>query len=564
MNDTFKIAPIPVIIGITGHRDLFPKDLTALTEAFSSYIQQLKTSYPDSPITVMSSLASGADLLAANIALSMQIPVIAPLPLPVDDYLNDFETEEEKSDFLKALDQCDKRFIVEQAVPATQLNTNPLSDRELAYFSAALYVVKHCDVLVAFWNGENNDYLAGTAKTVQMMLEGFVPPEFRKSGTDFFQTETSGIVYHISTPRKKSTVLTMPAFSVTKLSGSHSKIVDLLDELRFLDRFNRESKRLFINREPALEQNRRYLFSVKEENELNADLSNLLTNFAVADTLAQKYGAKVKNLFNRLFAIMFISLLICDIYAHLFYSEAILLVLYLGGLFSALLLFSHSKKKQFESRYLDYRALAEGCRVMIFWQLAGISQSVSHFYMRKQKNVLNWIRASLQKIESLNTWQNDPDPKDFAIVYKNWIEDQRIYYRKSALKNEKLYHSTEKWMMFFFIVGVLLTFANVCAMLFGFIKYPAHWYITIMLLFPFFAVMTETYGDKRAFKQHSKRYEFMSQLYDRASLLMKEYLAAEKYEEAQLVIFELGKETLIENGDWVMLNREKPLDMPKG
>jgi len=564
MNDTFKIAPIPVIIGITGHRDLFPKDLTALTEAFSSYIQQLKTSYPDSPITVMSSLASGADLLAANIALSMQIPVIAPLPLPVDDYLNDFETEEEKSDFLKALDQCDKRFIVEQAVPATKMNTNPLSDRELAYFSAALYVVKHCDVLVAFWNGENNDYLAGTAKTVQMMIEGFVPAEFRKSGADLFLSETSGIVYHISTPRQKSKVLNLPAFSITKLSRSHSEVSELQDELLFLDRFNREAQRLYVNQDPQLEQNRRYLFSQTEETELNADLSGLLTNFAVADTLAQKYGARVKSLFNRLFAIMFLSLLVCDIYAHLFYQEVLLLILYLGGLFSALLLFRHSKKKQFESRYLDYRALAEGCRVLLFWKLAGIPQNVSHFYMRKQKNVLNWIRASLQKFESLITWENTPDPKDFAITYKNWVEDQRNYYHKAAIKNEKLYANSEKWMKFFFVAGVLLTLANVVAMLFGFIKYPTHWYITIMLLFPFFAVMTETYGDKRAFKQHAKRYEYMAQLYERATLLLLDFIAKEKFEDAQQVIFELGKETLIENADWVMLNREKPLDVPKG
>ena len=201
---------------------------------------------------------------------------------------------------------------------------------------------------------------------------------------------------------------------------------------------------------------------------------------------------------------------------------------------------------------------------MLFWQLAGIPHNVSHFYMRKQKNVLNWIRASLQKFESLITWQNNPDPKDFAIIYKNWVEDQRNYYQKAAVKNEKLYATSEKWMKFFFMAGVLLTLANVLAMLFDLIKYPTHWYITIMLLFPFFAVMAETYGDKRAFKQHAKRYEYMSQLYDRASLLLQDFISKNQYENAQQVIFELGKETLIENADWVMLNREKPLDVPKG
>ncbi len=562
MNNPITNAPIPIIVGITGHRDLLPQDIPSLTKAFTDFIHQLQSSYPHTPVKVMSSLASGADLLAGKIALSMQIPVIAPLPLPVEEYLNDFETEQEKAEFLKILDQCEKRFLVAQAVPSS--NIDQLSSRDLAYFSAALYVVTRSDVLVAFWNGEHNDYLAGTAKTVQMMIEGFVPAEFRKTSADFFLSETSGIVYHISTPRKKTQVLTLPAFSITKLSRNQDKIVDLNDELLFLDRFNRESQHLYALQNPSLEQSRRYLFSEMEETELNADLSGLLSNFVVADTLAQKYGAKVKSLFNRLFAIMFLSLLVCDVYAHLFYKEVLLLILYLSGLFSALLLFRHSKKKQFESRYLDYRALAEGCRVMLFWQLAGIPHNVSHFYMRKQKNVLNWIRASLQKFESLITWQNNPDPKDFAIVYKNWVEDQRKYYQQAAVKNEKLYATSEKWMKFFFVAGVLLTLVNVLAMLFDFIKYPTHWYITIMLLFPFFAVMAETYGDKRAFKQHAKRYEYMSQLYDRASLLLKDFIANHQYEDAQQVIFELGKETLIENADWVMLNREKPLDVPKG
>ena len=33
---------------------------------------------------------------------------------------------------------------------------------------------------------------------------------------------------------------------------------------------------------------------------------------------------------------------------------------------------------------------------------------------------------------------------------------------------------------------------------------------------------------------------------------------------ADELLRELGKEALIENGDWVLLHRERPIDIPKG
>ena len=37
-----------------------------------------------------------------------------------------------------------------------------------------------------------------------------------------------------------------------------------------------------------------------------------------------------------------------------------------------------------------------------------------------------------------------------------------------------------------------------------------------------------------------------------------------KRHEAQELLIELGKEALGENGDWMLLHRERPLEVPKG
>lgn len=219
MPPAINTKPTPLVIGITGHRDLVKNDIPALANAFKRLVLHLQAANNNAPVTILSSLAAGADLLAAKMAMSMKMEVIAPLPLPVEDYLNDFDTEKDKADFLEVLNRCKAHFVAEEVLPPQNTNGKPITARDLAYFSAAFYVVANANILVAFWNGEDNDYLAGTAKTIKMMIEKYVPVKQIIPNNEPFAPEISGFVYHISTPRKKSKVLTLPAFSIIKLSN---------------------------------------------------------------------------------------------------------------------------------------------------------------------------------------------------------------------------------------------------------------------------------------------------------------------------------------------------------
>jgi hypothetical protein len=81
--------------------------------------------------------------------------------------------------------------------------------------------------------------------------------------------------------------------------------------------------------------------------------------------------------------------------------------------------------------------------------------------------------------------------------------------------------------------------------------------------------LAESFADKRAFRVHVKQYRRMQAHFLRARALLDELLARRPfdqpaYAEAQSVIRDLGIETLAENGAWVMLHRERPVEFVHG
>jgi hypothetical protein len=52
--------------------------------------------------------------------------------------------------------------------------------------------------------------------------------------------------------------------------------------------------------------------------------------------------------------------------------------------------------RQWQGRYQDYRALAEGLRVQFFWAASGLPFAVSDNYLPHQTGTLGWIRLALR------------------------------------------------------------------------------------------------------------------------------------------------------------------------
>src|SRR5258708_20873104 len=86
---------LPLVIGVTGHRDLRDEDVPKLEAEVAAIIAGLRLDYlegdSETPIIVLSALAEGADRLVARVALAQGARLLPPLPLPPQEYCRDFE-----------------------------------------------------------------------------------------------------------------------------------------------------------------------------------------------------------------------------------------------------------------------------------------------------------------------------------------------------------------------------------------------------------------------------------------------------------------------------------------
>lgn len=192
-------GPLPLIIGITGHRDLPVEDIPILRQAIESIFLELRQKYSSTPLCLISSLAEGADCLAAEVALAMQISLIVALPFPQSVYEMDFETDTVKDVFRKLLSSATQVYEVPLAEGLTASSVAVYgADRNQQYLAAGKFVVSHSQILLALWDGVFNLKTGGTGEVVQLQLEGELDSSSRAE--DQYQIQT-GAVCHVNTRR---------------------------------------------------------------------------------------------------------------------------------------------------------------------------------------------------------------------------------------------------------------------------------------------------------------------------------------------------------------------------
>jgi len=197
---------VPLIVAVTGHRDLVDAELPGIRARVQTFLSELITEYPDHGVTVMSSLAEGADQLVAEEALQLGIPLIVPLPMPGALYLDDFGSikEQESFDYL-----CSRAAEVYE-LPVTSGNT-PESIREQGpnrsrqYAQLGVFLCAHCHILLALWDGKDTEKLGGTGQVVRFHHDDVMPgytPKSTGSGLILADDE-SDLVYHIVCSRNR-------------------------------------------------------------------------------------------------------------------------------------------------------------------------------------------------------------------------------------------------------------------------------------------------------------------------------------------------------------------------
>ena len=201
-----RFAPLPLVIGVTGHRDLRDQDIPALEAAVDGIFRRLKADYRTergpTPIIVLSALAEGADQLVARVAQKNGAQLIAPMPMPIEEYRRDFE-HGLKPNALEEFDAWLKLPIPKPVVSAPP-GDQP-AQRNEQYRAVGLFIVRHCDILIALWDGEEEGKaVGGTAEIVDFKLNGIGFAESNSPRASLDAPEI-GPVIHVVTPRVKST-----------------------------------------------------------------------------------------------------------------------------------------------------------------------------------------------------------------------------------------------------------------------------------------------------------------------------------------------------------------------
>jgi len=382
---------IPIIAGVTGHRDLRTEDLDNLRRSVRGELGTLQQKYPHSEIAVMTSLAEGADQLCAETALEMGLKIITVLPMPVDEYAEDFE-----GDALKKLNELTARSSKCFIAPHKEAFRE---GRDYLYRQAGIYIAEHCHVLFALWDGMPGEAGGcGTASIVDAKLRnlanGSAGEQLRKA---------DGAVVQIFTPRRRSVSSDAEAGKVIMLGDIRTG--DSI--LRDTDNYNKDCEKISDG----------------------SATDNMIDGvYATADKLSIINDIKDRR--------VLIGLSACATaltIAFLLYDEAEMhwMILLCGFMIIALFAINRfTRWTRFNAKYVEYRVLAEACRVQTYLRTAGISREVADIMPWKLQVSIPWVC----KVMSVITIGEKADEKKSILA--SWIYDQKDYHKRALKRTE--------------------------------------------------------------------------------------------------------------------------------
>lgn len=586
-----KIDPrLPLVIGVTGHRDLRADARPAIAAQVREILLYFKTSYPSTPLVVLSPLAEGADRLVAEVALETAIgaKLIAPLPMQREIYERDFDTADSRAEFDRLLGAAAHKLELPTppGVGEFQLQ-NQLAARQEQYAAVGDFVARHCQVLIALWDGKPAQR-GGTGEVVALKLKGELAPT--TPGRRPPAAAPRGPVYHITVPREREGsrdigVACTPIYPESEdydppAAGDfhHQRIFKPLDD------YNREVMVRAAEETAAIEQAGRDLMPDLADTplgEAGPGIGIIRRHYAVADALANRYGASTNRTLYRLSIVVFMAALSFDLSVHLLVDQR-LIALRTLGLFGlpiltavAMLINRRAKRRDYQNRYQDYRGLAEGLRVQFYWRLAGVDACVADHYLGRHRRELQWIRSACRSSLVTANWPLEPSNDDLAkVVFERWIEAQGEYFDRAAGKQERKLKRFERrvklcfWLGFaiVLILGVwsaLLTVRQVFdPRILAHVQREPELLLGALLLTitmtAVIAALTHNYVEKLALRNQVRMYQRMRRLYRRHG----ERLRTARSDDFVKGLFNLGQEALVENGEWVMTHRERPLEVP--
>ncbi len=525
---------VPLVIGVTGHRAMREEDRKILYRAVIGELKRLMDQCPDTPLLMLNSLAEGADLLCADAAKELDIPLAAVLPAEMETYARDY-SETDRQRFTEHVNRSVTCFIAPDQEPGKSGNSP-----DDAFRQAGIFVVTHCHVLLALWDGtEGEPGGCGTSEMVRIALTGDFAAE---EGVSARSSENTAVIW-IRCPRGGN--------------GNTAGEVEYLGNtdafgmiLSRTDSFNRDAKRVRNKRTDPL-------FSGTVQTD--GSLLKMERIYAVSDALSIRYARRYRL---ALALLAFLGTLLA--LSFLLYDEAELhwMILFTGlALLLMVLVHRYAAHSDWHRKYLDYRVLAESLRVQAFLRYAGSGLQVFEILPLTQQERTAWVLLALCALTAC-----EPSGEKRSVRIK-WAEKQRDYHLLTGTKASKRRIGSDRIVQITVILSAALYLS---ALLFELLTggifthsfaSPAkpELYRTILKI-ALGAISAGTlfianYYGKQSLSREESDHGKMVRFYEK----MSKRLSAEG--ETEQLLRHLAREELIENGNWYAYQSENTPDI---
>jgi len=441
---------VPIVIGITGHRNPSPEIISELEIKFAAILKRIDESAPNSPMVLLSPLAVGCDRLAARIALNfpriqgIPIELVVPMPLALDDYRKDFEKPTDLEEFEHWRARAAYEFVLPPFPGATDEHGCIAGEmRDAHYRRMGLYVALQSQVMVAMWDGVRNNKVGGTGDIVDFCNGKTTRSSSRltENATPEQRAAFAGIQIPLrpTMPLLAQTTATPILILPTRRDNQGEVAAEALDREKknaevldnICEAFGDSVERLNIKLSQISQDSIQWRSEFRDQ--FQAPLWGVLVaRFerldALANTSKNSYSKDAK-----IIAWLAVFAIICFQVFSSFNDAWPAVACYVILLGSSGAVWWYSTRKKCEWLFVHARGLAEALRVQLAWSCAGIQELVADHYFARRSQEIEFIRSQLRaaalEIAAGTQWMEQAQIEHARLA---WVEDQLRYFKPDA------------------------------------------------------------------------------------------------------------------------------------
>ncbi len=287
--------------------------------------------------------------------------------------------------------------------------------------------------------------------------------------------------------------------------------------------------------------------------------------YACADALALVFQRKIHHAFELIFVLAGIAAVFYGCFTTVastrvesqneaLFGYVVLIVISYG-------VFLYARRRDLHSRFVEYRALAEGLRVQHYWRACGIARSAAACYLIRQPLDYQWIRLALWRVGAANpplAKASGAAESSAASVLQSWIDGQEEYFTRTQARSARLESRLRYLVAGIFMFGLGASMLYMAAPDLH-IPNPDKLRISLAsFLCPAVSAALVALVTKLGLVYQSTHYGRMQAVYDQARRRLRRHPSGATVR----IAIALGEEALLENESWAQFRRERGMDEP--